>query len=54
MKEDNNKLKYKSRNCLDFKNIKIGIYGIGKLGKWLQNLNSLGFNVLGWSRIAGF
>ncbi len=42
---------YKSRNCLDFKNIKIGIYGIGEIGKVVaKDLNSLGFNVLGWSR----
>ena len=43
---------YKSRNCLDFKNIKIGIYGIGEIGKVVaKDLNSLGFNVLGWSRL---
>ena len=42
---------YKSRNCLDFKNIKIGIYGIGEIGKVVaKDLNSLGFNVLGWSK----
>ncbi len=42
---------YKSRNFLDFKNIKIGIYGIGEIGKVVaKDLNSLGFNVLGWSR----
>ena len=35
----------------DFKNIKIGIYGIGEIGKVVaKDLNSLGFNVLGWSR----
>ena len=42
---------YKSRNCLDFKNIKIGIYGIGEIGKIVaKDLNSLGFNILGWSK----
>ena len=42
---------YKSRNCLDFKNIKIGIYGIGEIGKVVaRDLNSIGFKVLGWSR----
>ena len=42
---------YKARNCLDFKNIKIGIYGIGEIGKVVaKDLNSLGFNILGWSR----
>ena len=42
---------YKSRNCLDFRSIKIGIYGIGEIGKVVaKDLNSLGFNVLGWSR----
>ena len=49
-KQQINKI-YKSRNCLDFKNIKIGIYGIGEIGKVVaKDLNSLGFNVLGWSR----
>ena len=49
-KQQNNKI-YKSRNCLDFKNIKIGIYGIGEIGKVVaKDLNSLGFNVLGWSK----
>ncbi len=42
---------YKSRNFIDFKNIKIGIYGIGEIGKVVaKDLNSIGFNVLGWSR----
>ena len=42
---------FKSRNFLDFKKIKIGIYGIGEIGKVVaKDLNSLGFNVLGWSR----
>ena len=42
---------YKSRNCLDFKKIKIGIYGIGEIGKIVaKDLNSLGFNILGWSK----
>ena len=42
---------YKSRKFLDFKNIKIGIYGIGEIGKVVaKDLNSIGFNVLGWSR----
>ena len=42
---------YKSRNYLDFKKIKIGIYGIGEIGKVVaKDLNFLGFNVLGWSR----
>jgi len=49
-KQQINKI-YKSRNCLDFKNIKIGIYGIGEIGKVVaKDLDSLGFNVLGWSR----
>lgn len=43
---------YKSRNCLDFKKIKIGIYGLGKIGKVVaKDLNFLGFNILGWSRL---
>ena len=42
---------YKTRNCLDFKKIKIGIYGVGEIGKVVaKDLNFLGFNVLGWSR----
>ena len=42
---------YRTRNLLDFKKIKIGIYGIGEIGKVVaKDLNSLGFNVLGWSR----
>ena len=42
---------YKSRNFIDFKNIKIGIYGIGEIGKVVaKDLNLIGFNVLGWSR----
>ena len=42
---------YKTRSCLDFKKIKIGIYGIGEIGKVVaKDLNLLGFNVLGWSR----
>ena len=50
-KQQINKI-YKSRNCLDFKNIKIGIYGIGEIGKVVsKDLNSLGFNILGWSRV---
>ena len=50
-KQQINKI-YKSRNCLDFKKINIGIYGIGEIGKVVaKDLNSLGFNVLGWSRI---
>ena len=49
-KQQINKI-YKSRNCLDFKNIKIGIYGIGEIGRVVaKDLNSLGFNVLGWSK----
>ena len=49
-KQQINKI-YKSRNCLEFKNIKIGIYGIGEIGKVVaKDLNSLGFKVLGWSR----
>ena len=49
-KQQINKI-YKSKNCLDFKNIKIGIYGIGEIGKVVaKDLDSLGFNVLGWSR----
>ena len=36
----------------DFKKVKIGIYGIGEIGKVVaEDLNSLGFNVLGWSRV---
>ena len=43
---------YKSRDFLDFKKVKIGIYGIGEIGKVVaKDLNSLGFNVLGWSRV---
>ena len=42
---------YKSRNFLDFKKIKVGVYGIGEIGKVVaKDLNSIGFNVLGWSR----
>ena len=42
---------YKSRNFIDFKNIKIGIYGIGEIGKVVaRDLNSIGFKVSGWSR----
>ena len=49
-KQQINKI-YKSRNCLDFKNIKIGIYGTGEIGKVVaKDLSSLGFNVLGWSK----
>ena len=50
-KQQINKI-FKSRNFLDFKKIKIGIYGIGKIGKVVaKDLKSLGFNVLGWSRV---
>ena len=49
-KQQINKI-FKSRNFLDFKKIKIGIYGIGEIGKVVaKDLFSLGFNVLGWSR----
>ena len=49
-KQQINKI-FKSRNILDFKKIKIGVYGIGEIGKVVaKDLNSLGFNVLGWSR----
>ena len=49
-KQQINKI-FKSRKILDFKKIKIGVYGIGKIGKVVaKDLNSLGFNVLGWSR----
>ena len=42
---------YKSRNFLDFKNISVGIYGIGEIGKVVaKDLTSLGFKVVGWSR----
>ena len=42
---------YKSRTFLDFKKINIGIYGIGEIGKVVaKDINSLGFNVLGWSK----
>ena len=49
-KQQINKI-FKSRNCLDIKNVKVGIYGIGEIGKVVaKDLNLLGFNVLGWSR----
>ena len=42
---------YKTRDHLSFSNIKIGIYGIGEIGKVVANdLLSLGFEVIGWSR----
>ncbi len=42
---------YKSRQNLDFNKIKVGIYGIGEIGKVVaRDLNSLSFDVLGWSR----
>ena len=49
-KQQINKI-YKSRNCFNFKKIKIGIYGIGEIGKVVaKDLNFLGFNILGWSK----
>ncbi len=49
-KQQINKI-YKSRGHLDFKKIKIGVYGIGEIGKVVaKDLNTLGFDVLGWSR----
>lgn len=42
---------YKSRNFIDFNKIKIGIYGIGEIGKVVaKDLFDLGFKILGWSR----
>ncbi len=42
---------YKTKDNLDFTKIKVGIYGTGEIGKVVaKDLNSLGFNVLGWSR----
>ena len=50
-KQQINKI-FKSRKFIDFKKIKIGIYGIGKIGKVVaKDLNTLGFKVLGWSRV---
>ena len=49
-KQQINKI-YRPRNFLDFKKIKIGIYGIGEIGKVVaKDLDSLGFNVFGWSK----
>ena len=42
---------YKSRNEINFLSVKIGVYGIGAIGKVVaQDFNSLGFEVNGWSR----
>ena len=42
---------YKPRKFIDFKSIKIGLYGIGEIGKVVANdLALLGFEVLGWSK----
>ncbi len=42
---------YKPRKEIDFLNVKIGVYGIGEIGSVVaKDLNSLGFNVTGWSR----
>ncbi len=42
---------YKPRKLIDFKSIKIGIYGIGEIGKVVANdLVNLGFEVFGWSK----
>ncbi len=42
---------FKSRNFIDFQSIKVGIYGLGEIGKVVaSDLSSLGFEVLGWSR----
>ncbi len=49
-KQQINKI-YKPRIALDFRKIKIGIYGVGEIGKVVaKDLNYLGFEVLGWSR----
>ena len=42
---------YKPRDEINFLSVKIGIYGIGAIGGVVaQDLNSLGFDVNGWSR----
>lgn len=42
---------YKPRDEINFLSVKIGIYGIGAIGGVVaQDLNSLGFEVNGWSR----
>ena len=42
---------YKTRNLIDFNKTKIGIYGVGEIGKVVaKDLNNLGFKVFGWSR----
>ena len=42
---------YKSRDEINFLSVKIAVYGIGAIGGVVaQDLNSLGFDVNGWSR----
>ena len=42
---------YKPRDEINFLSVKIGVYGIGAIGGVVaQDLNSLGFDVNGWSR----
>ncbi len=42
---------YVSRKIIDFKKIKIGLYGLGEIGNVVAcDLSNLGFDVLGWSR----
>ena len=50
-KDQQKKRIYKSREIIDFKSVKIGIYGLGEIGFTVANdLSKLGFKVLGWSR----
>ncbi len=43
---------YQGRKFIDFTKIKVGVYGIGEIGKVVaKDLSNLGFNVLGWSRV---
>ncbi len=50
-KDQQKKRIYKSRKIIDFKSVKIGIYGLGEIGSTVANdLSKLGFKVLGWSR----
>ena len=42
---------FKNRNLLNYNSIKIGIYGVGEIGKVVaEDLSFLGFEVLGWSK----
>ncbi len=42
---------YKTRDIVDFNKTKIGIYGVGEIGKIVaKDLNNLGFEIFGWSR----